>query len=642
MEMLTRLSEEWKWRSNEPGSAPQSSAARSASVKSGLTSHVMTFLSALSQRLLICAFVAAGLFHRLGAEEALPPQFVDTKGRVGPITRLTDGRLFAVYGEGRPEDKWDDLSIAQNIYGRWSSDDGATWTEPKIILPMPPGPGAAACGVTSGGALALATRDGTIHLFGCRYYNMPQATPGNPPKIRAADFFKARTELWYTNSRDGGATWRPLRNIDYGHRYTGALNSLIQLRSGRLLLSFSYLSPKRQRGFFVSTALYSDDGGNAWIPARNDVTVDCGGVAIESGAPEPVSVELPDGRVWMVVRTQTSFLFQSYSVDGGETWSPSERTQFRAPNAPAGLLRLRDQRLVVVWNNELGEPIDHGVSYSRRSLVMAVLDHGRWHGYRELAEFGEEDDPNGWGGARYPYLLEGENGDVLVTYSEDERASRKAQEWVMWKDERLVRVDPRWLLQTNGAEDFSDGTSRLQLAGTKGVQVIQGGGGKPVLQMMKGEGSPCGATWNFPFGQSGLIHIRLRAPLGLEGIRFTLSESFPTPTNQEGGMFEWEIDPTLKLQTHYVCDAPFTETGRARYAVGKVVSELAPDQAQDVAVTWNCATNVAELTVDGQYAATLVGLAGQRGIAYLRVALTGRGGAGKALQVLGFHSQSQP
>ncbi len=218
---------------------------------------------------------------------SVPPKHLDIEGRMGPLTRLADGRLLSVYGEGRPEQKWDYLSIPQRVFGRYSEDDGEHWSEPRLLFPMPEGPGAAAVAVTSGGALPFTDRSGAVHLFGCRYYQMPAATEENPPTIRAEDFFKARTELWHTVSRDGGKNWEPVRNLDYGHRYTGALNSVIQLTSGRIVLPFSYLHADRRRGFFVSTAIYSDDGGRTWVHSRNDVTLDSGGTAIESGAVEP-------------------------------------------------------------------------------------------------------------------------------------------------------------------------------------------------------------------------------------------------------------------------------------------------------------------------------------------------------------------
>ena len=132
---------------------------------------------------------------------------------------------------------------------------------------------------------------------------------------------------------------------------------------------------------------------------------------------------------------------------------------FRASNAPAGVLRLRDGRLVLAWNNEFGIPFRDGISYSRQSLVMAIHDGGTWKGYRELNTFGPDDNLDGYGGMRYPFLVETPDHHVLVAYSEDGRASSKKQQFRSFVDYRLARVDPRWLLETEAREDFSQGTA---------------------------------------------------------------------------------------------------------------------------------------------------------------------------------------
>ncbi len=41
---------------------------------------------------------------------------------------------------------------------------------------------------------------------------------------------------------------------------------------------------------------------------------------------EPVVVELSDGRVMMLLRTQMCKAYRAYSRDGGKTWGPSEPT----------------------------------------------------------------------------------------------------------------------------------------------------------------------------------------------------------------------------------------------------------------------------------------------------------------------------
>ena len=289
-----------------------------------------------STRLFSAVLVILGVAHF--ARAASPPQPVEVKGGLGYVARLSDGRLIAVHGECRPREKWDDASIAQPVFGRFSSDSGETWG-PDGLLFNSPGPGWLHT------VLPLGERDGTIHLLGLIVDHLSSPM----------DWTKARADFWHTTSKDEGKTWKPPRRIGLEHRFTGQINSGIQLHSGRLLIAYSYLDDKRTTGYFVSHAIYSDDHGVTWKSSKNDVPVASGGKLLESGAAEPVIVQLTDGRIWMVIRTQTGYLFESYSADGGETWSPARRTFFRASNAPAAVLQA-DGRLFLAWSNEMGEP----------------------------------------------------------------------------------------------------------------------------------------------------------------------------------------------------------------------------------------------------------------------------------------------
>jgi len=307
-------------------------------------------------------FVVLCLLFVGRASGANPPQAVDIGGSLGYVARLADGRLIAVHGECRPREKWDDASIAQPVFGRFSIDGGTSWS-PDALLFNSPGPGWLHT------VLPLGDRDGTIHLLGLIVDYI------TPP----VDWTKARAVFWHTTSRDGGKTWKTPRRIGLKHRYTGQINSGIQLESGRLLIAYSYLDETRPIGYFVSHAIYSDDHGQTWLSSKNDVPVASGGKLLESGAAEPVVVQLADGRVWMMLRTQTGYFFESYSNDGGENWSSPRKTVFRASNAPAAVLRVNG-RLFLAWNNEMGEPFHGTSSYARQSLVMAVRQGDDWMG----------------------------------------------------------------------------------------------------------------------------------------------------------------------------------------------------------------------------------------------------------------------
>lgn len=544
------------------------------------------------------------------------PQFEEIDGRMGPVIQLPDGRFLAVYPEGRRTWQWDNTAIPEYMYGRFSADGLGQWSEPRVLFTFPPGPGAAGMGITSGGALPLTTGEGVVHLFGLRFTDWTKK-----PKPTASEVLKGHCHLWHTTSRDNAGTWAPLREIDYGHTYTGALNSAIELKSGRILVALSYHSPTRPTGFFVSYVVYSDDSGDSWKQCRTDITVDCGGKAGESGACEPVLMELEDGRVWMIIRTQTGFLYESFSGDGGETWSDVRHTIFRASNAPAGIVRLRDGRLVLAWNNEFGVPFRDGISYSRQSLVMAIQDGGAWKGYRELATFGPGDNLDGYGGMRYPFMVQTPDDNMLVAYSEDGRASRKKQQFRSFVDYRLMRVDPRWLLEATAREDFSEGPGRLQMAATDGTEIQPGPEGKPALRITRPRADmPSGFGWNFPFTKSGNIRIRLRIEPEFGGVYFTLAETFLTPSNNAGGSFRGMIGPDGHVKAQYVCELPYEDSSTVQWGVNEGRKfQLQPGQVHELVVKWNCDNNVGEVHLDGHYTMNLAGLEMARGICYLRL-----------------------
>ncbi len=537
---------------------------------------------------------------------ASPPQPVEVRGGLGYVARLANGRLIAVHGECRPREKWDDASIAQPIFGRFSNDGGSTWS-PDALLFNSPGAGWLHT------VLPLGERDGTIHLLGLVVDHLSSPM----------DWTKARADFWHTTSKDGGKSWKTPHRIGLQHRYTGQINSGIQLESGRLLIAYSYVDDKRALGYFVSHAIYSDDHGDTWKSSRNDVPVASGGKVLESGAAEPVIVQLADGRIWMVIRTQTGYLFESYSTDGGETWSPARRTIFRASNAPAAVLQSRG-RLFLAWNNEMGEPFRGSASYARQSLVLAVKQGDDWVGYRQVnPSFAPEDVK---GTARYPFLVEARDGKLLLGYREDGRVSFDKQRseaacTTYWNGgTRLFVVDPEWMLEKTAREDFSQGLRNLQASATAGVEVTTGPEGKPALHLTKTKADQsAGVAWNFPFSPKGSLQLRLRVEPGYHGGYFTLSEYYLNPAHLQGGTFRWMLDPELNLRIQHSNEGPYKRVEEKTIQGDNLGTPLQAGRWHDLRIDWDAELNVANLWVDERYAGTLLGLENARGIGYLRL-----------------------
>jgi hypothetical protein len=93
-------------------------------------------------------------------------------------------------------------------------------------------------------------------------------------------------------------------------------------------------------------------------------------------------VELKDGRIWMLARTSGDVM-QSFSRDGGRTWSAPEPAPFKHPVARFHIRRLASGRILLIKH---GRTID---THEGRSLLTAWLseDEGlTWSGGLLLAE----------------------------------------------------------------------------------------------------------------------------------------------------------------------------------------------------------------------------------------------------------------
>jgi sialidase-1 len=137
-------------------------------------------------------------------------------------------------------------------------------------------------------------------------------------------------------STDDAATWGPPVLVTPEDGYHVMNNArVIQLRSGRLLapVASTQRVGTKQDNFRTSVYL-SDDDGRTWRRGRTWLT------APKRGAMEPGLVELRDGRVMQIIRTQTGFIWRAFSSDGGETWTEATSWNVESPEAPATIATL--------------------------------------------------------------------------------------------------------------------------------------------------------------------------------------------------------------------------------------------------------------------------------------------------------------
>lgn len=406
------------------------------------------------------------------------------------------------------------------------STDGRSWSEPKVEFVFTRD--------ESGVPVALVDHDGELHAF----LLVRRGTGGRP----GVDYFY---DIWHCRTSDNRSKWSQPKCIFEG--YVGALNGVAQLSSGRIVLPQQYWVEGSKcappTGCHVVTTNYSDDAGKAWKLSSAKLTAPCYADYPGSnyGACEPVILELKDGRAWMLMRTQTGSLYESFSRDGVH-WSQAEATRFCSSNSPASLLRLPDGRIVVFWNNCENPSRVNGLAiYTNRDALHAAIsdDEGKtWCGYREVVRDPKRNEPppkRGDRGTAYPFSTATRNGKILL--STGQGAGRRV----------FILIDPEWLCATHHEDDFSNGldewsvfkpfgpvTGRVWRNRTVGAHLINhpDKAGAKVLHVRRPDekDGDC-AVWNFPIGSKGKLTMNIMLQEGFGGASIALADRFITPND---------------------------------------------------------------------------------------------------------------
>lgn len=429
-----------------------------------------------------------------------------------------------------PDGTWETYAIDSKAGTNWllrtrSTDDGHTWSEPNSLRQLP----------IHGGVVALLDRRGEVQLF-----VQVLRTQDSGRRIAIDRFI----DIWQLRSSGKRNEWSEPQRIFEG--YVGSAQGAVQLRNGRIVLPFaSWIAGRREgppTGANVTTAVYSDDEGKTWkqSPAKLTAPVPSDYNGSNYGAIEPTILELKDGRVWMLMRTQTGFLYESFSNDGAN-WSEARPSRFRASTGPAFLLRLPDDRIALFWNHcELSVRVNSEGVYGGRDVLHAAIseDEGRnWRGFREVYRDPMRNDTpprTGDRGTAYPFAVNANDGRIALISGQG--GGRRG----------LVLLDPEWLLEKRVSDDFShglDGWSVFKGFGpasgwwrdrVPGAQLVKHSTktGARVLHLRKPDDKAAdGAVWNFPSGNKGTLTLRLKLNENFAGADIALLDRFFDPTD---------------------------------------------------------------------------------------------------------------
>ena len=481
-----------------------------------------------------------------------------------------------------------------------SSDSGQTWGDAETLLRISEEPD------KWGLPEALADSDGGIHLFFLKHRD------GDPYDHRAGEADKAKAkelslqtciDIWHSRSEPGSWQFPPPRCVWRG--YTGALNSVVQMRNGRILLPFSFRVDKHWRkrgrehedftywGYFRSTLLYSDDHGENWQLSPAELRVPVPDISYAYGACEPVVVERGDGIVWMLIRAQMGRFYECFSEDGLQ-WSTPRPTFLISSESPAGLSRLSDGRTVLLWNACLRFPYAYG---GRHVLHGAVSeDEGRtWRGFREVYRDPLNSEPpptSGDHGTAYPFPIATSDGKVI--FFSGQGKGRRA----------LAQLDPDWLCETEQFDDFASGLDEWSVFGTLGLGLVPHPEhqDRQVLKIGSSGGEmPEAAVRNFPLFPRGTLSLRMQLRRGATGATLLLTDHFSVPFDFEDGL-------------HSVFAVEIGSDGRIGGAAA-----LPDGQWCSLQLSWDCAEHCCQVLADGREVCELPQLRETLGPCYLRL-----------------------
>jgi hypothetical protein len=236
------------------------------------------------------------------------------------IVTLEDGTWLCVFTTGKLEEGLD----GQHIAATRSSDLGKTWSPPVALEP--------AAGPPASWAMPYLTSYGRVYVF----YVF------NGDNISELDGKKIRNDMlgWYCYrySDDGGLTWSEQHRMPMRITAADRANDW----QGRVQIFWGIGKPVTAGGGmmlgFTKVGKYMLDNGEGWFFYCENINSERDPALLkwqllpdgEHGVrnPEYGSVQeehnlvtLSDGSLYCVYRTQVGYLIESYSRDGGHTWS---------------------------------------------------------------------------------------------------------------------------------------------------------------------------------------------------------------------------------------------------------------------------------------------------------------------------------
>ncbi len=279
----------------------------------------------------------------------------------GSMARLDDGRIMYAYTEYVGKSREDHATA--RIAVCYSSDEGETWTKPEVLFEKPED----ALNIMAVSLIKLANGE-----LGIKY---SRKDPIKNAKGELETGF-ATCMPFYRYSNDDGKTWSEEIACSNVPGYFCTVNHrLIQLKSGRILFTMSRQADMETQKFTSGSIvfIYSDDNGRTWDFLCDDIRSP---YEDEVGLQEPGVFEMEDGTLWMYCRTGYGHQWQSFSSDGGKTWSiPMPNWKFTSPNSPMTISKVKDY-VLAIYNPQPYSPVNlraKNSGWPRRTPLLCAV-----------------------------------------------------------------------------------------------------------------------------------------------------------------------------------------------------------------------------------------------------------------------------
>jgi len=313
------------------------------------------------------------------------------------ITQLDNGDLYIAYYGGANE-----YSNETAVYGsRYvpvpaPSTDAAgqpvrragagVWSYPEVIADTP--------FEGEGNPVIWQAPDGLVWLF---YNNRKGDTWSN-------SHIKAKI------SKDGAKTWSDSFMVSYEE------GSMVQgppivLKDGDYLLpAYSEKGNDRERTSEATQSFFL-----RFKPSTTEWTESRSRIKSPTGNLQPAVVQLTDNDLFCFLRRGGDFLpttdgwtLRSESHDGGKTWSEGVKSEFKNPNAAVGLIKLQNNDLLLVYNDNMNDRTPLSVAVSR--------DGGKTWPFRRDIAGGDND-------FAYPFAMQAKDGKIHIVFTTNGRTT---------------------------------------------------------------------------------------------------------------------------------------------------------------------------------------------------------------------------